>query len=80
MNTKFRADQFNVRTTWLLCIFLLSAAILTFEIDTLETAAPTVTLLNDSGAADDDLVTNDGTLSVVLNETGSYAEYSFDGT
>ncbi len=55
------------------------AASLTFTLDTAPTLAPAIALANDSGIADD-LISNDGTIAVALNEETSYAEYSLDGT
>ena len=49
---------------------------LIFTLDT-SAAAPTVVLATDSGSASDDLITNDGSLTVT-GETGATVEYSID--
>gem|GEM_PF-4266313 len=50
-----------------------------FTLDTIATAPPVVGLLNDTGLANNDWVSNDGTLAVAANETTSTIEYSIDG-
>ena len=51
---------------------------ITFTFDTM-VDAPTVALTNDTGANDDDLITNNGALTVTGTEDGALIEYSLDG-
>jgi hypothetical protein len=51
---------------------------LTFTLDT-TIATPGVTLANDTGSSNSDLITSDGTLSLANLEPGATVEYSVDG-
>jgi len=49
-----------------------------FTLDTLATIAPKVSLENDTGSTNSDLITNEASLKVVVSETSSTVEYSID--
>ena len=51
----------------------------TFTLDTIPTSPPQIAIENDTGSANNDLVTNDAALKVVANEAASSIEYSSDG-
>ena len=56
-----------------------TAASLSFTLDTLAPAAPTVVLANDTGSSNSDLITSNGALTVTPAETGGTIQYSTDG-
>ncbi|MER8753876.1 hypothetical protein NKH57_32650, partial [Mesorhizobium sp. M1050] len=55
-----------------------SSTSFSFTFDTNDPAAPNVALATDSGSSGNDLLTNDGTLSVA-SEVGAHVEYSTNG-
>ena len=52
---------------------------LTFTLDTSAPVAPGVSLSDDTGSSNSDLVTSDGTLTLANIEAGAAVEYSVDG-
>ena len=50
-----------------------------FTLDTVDPAAPTVALANDTGSSGSDQVTNDPSLTLTGIESGATVEYSLDG-
>jgi len=53
-------------------------ASISFTLDTIGPSAPTLTLTSDTGSSNGDLVTNNGTLTVVSSEPGGSLQYSID--
>ena len=52
---------------------------LTFTLDTSAPVVPGVSLANDTGTSNSDLITSDGTLTLSNIEAGAAVEYSVDG-
>ncbi len=73
INSEFKIDVHSSNTVGSTVISSITSNHL---VDVTAPNAPTVTLLNDSGTNSSDLITNDGTLNVIISEEGNTLQYS----